>query len=630
MTDNVKVAVRVRPFNSREKDRNAKVIIKMEGNNTYISDPNAPGEKPREFSFDFSYWSHDGFKERADGYLEAAQARYADQTKVFDDLGRGVLSNAWEGYNCSLFAYGQTGSGKSYSMVGYGTNKGIVPVVSEELFKGIDNHKGTPTQFQVTFSMLEIYNEQVRDLLQPKVEKGGMKVRENPKKGFYVENLTIVPVNSYAEIEKRIAEGTLNRTVAATQMNATSSRAHTIVSINFAQKNKNDQGQEMQKVSNINLVDLAGSERADSTGATGDRLKEGSAINQSLSTLGNVIAALADKSGGKKNVLVPYRDSMLTKLLKNALGGNSKTVMIAALSPADINFDETLSTLRFADRAKRIKTQAVINENPTEKLIRELKEENARLLAMLKGGAPPGGAPGGTLTEDDMERMRKQLEDEIRSQLHTNEQEMTDMSTVGFNERLKEAQLHAKAENDRDAKIAAEKKSTPHFWNLNEDPQLTAVVVHFARPGVTLLGNKSANPVPEIVLAGLSIMKEHAIITNTDNKVKIKVGTPNARILVNGEQITGEIALNDKDRLVFGSSHTFVFENPKAPNDKLKIEQVDWSFVQKEIARHSGFQLTEQDKAKEDMLLQEDLITLLPMVNEANAISEELNKKVFF
>ena len=153
-------------------------------------------------------------------------------------------------------------------------------------------------------------------------------------------------MSSYEEINARMEEGTVNRTVASTNMNATSSRAHTIVGIHFIQKKKNSAGKEMAKGAVVNLVDLAGSERVESTGATGDRLKEGAAINVSLSSLGNVIHALAEQSEGKK-VRVPYRDSVLTKLLQNALGGNSKTIMIAAISPADINYDESLSTLRY-------------------------------------------------------------------------------------------------------------------------------------------------------------------------------------------------------------------------------------------------------------------------------------------
>ena len=240
--------------------------------------------------------------------------------------------------------------------------------------------------------MLEIYNEQVRDLLSKASKKGGLQVRQHPSKGFYVQDLQSVPVSSYVEIEKKMNEGTTNRTVASTNMNATSSRAHTVVTILFEQISNPNSPDESKKSSVINLVDLAGSERADATGATGDRLKEGANINKSLSTLGNVISALADKSSGNKKIMVPYRDSVLTKLLQNALGGNSKTVMIAALSPADINYDETLSTLRYADRAKKIKNEATVNENPTDKLIRELKEENERLKKFMEGKEmPPSG-----------------------------------------------------------------------------------------------------------------------------------------------------------------------------------------------------------------------------------------------
>lgn len=194
-----------------------------------------------------------------------------------------------------------------------------------------------------------------------------------------IKNNINVNINKYIK-----DEGTSNRTIASTNMNATSSRAHTIVTINLVQKYKNEAGKELAKSSLINLVDLAGSERADQTGATGDRLKEGAAINLSLTALGNVISALADQSTGK-NVRVPYRDSSLTKLLMNALGGNSKTIMIAAISPADINYEESLSTLRYADRAKQIKTKAVVNEDPTEKLIADLRAENERLKKQLAG-----------------------------------------------------------------------------------------------------------------------------------------------------------------------------------------------------------------------------------------------------
>merc|ERR1712142_385882 len=394
----------------REKNLKSQLIIGMEGQTTLISNPDFPTKEPRKFAFDYSYWSHDGFKVEEDGFLaqETPGNKYVDQNKVFADLGLNCLNNAWEGYNTTLFAYGQTGSGKSYSVVGYPENKGIVPKLCDKLFAQIKEKESEPNydkendDYDVQLSMIEIYNEQVKDLLNLKsFKKGGLKVAQRPGQGFIVPDLKIRGVSSYADIDSLIVEGTKARTIASTNMNASSSRAHTIVTIYFKQK-RNVNGKSMTKTSIINLVDLAGSERAESTGATGARLKEGAAINQSLSCLGNCIKALADQSSGKaKNkIVVPYRDSKLTMLLKNALGGNSKTVMVAALSPAHVNYDETLSTLKYADRAKAIKTKAVVNESPTDKLIRELREEIA---ALKKGGMVAGGDD--SLSKEEKEEM---------------------------------------------------------------------------------------------------------------------------------------------------------------------------------------------------------------------------------
>ena len=202
------------------------------------------------------------------------------------------MDNAWEGFNACLFAYGQTGSGKSYSIVGYGENKGIIPRTCEEIFRRIAEKaktEGAKSQYSVSISMIEIYNEKVQDLFTKpeKRPKEGLKIREDPTKGVYVESAIFSPVNSYEEIEKQIEWGTVNRTIGSTNMNATSSRAHTVTQLVFKQKFFNDAGKpERELISNINLIDLAGSERASGTGATGDRLKEGANINKSLTMLG--------------------------------------------------------------------------------------------------------------------------------------------------------------------------------------------------------------------------------------------------------------------------------------------------------------------------------------------------------
>ncbi|XP_044068043.1 kinesin-like protein KIF1B isoform X11 [Siniperca chuatsi] len=380
----VKVAVRVRPFNSREMSKDSKCIIQMQGNTTTITNPKAPKEPAKTFSFDYSYWSH----------TTPEDPSFASQNLVYNDIGKEMLAHAFEGYNVCIFAYGQTGAGKSYTMMGKQEEgqEGIIPMLCEDLFEKIneDNNKDE-LSYSVEVSYMEIYCERVRDLLNPK-NKGNLRVREHPLLGPYVEDLSKLAVTSYTDIADLMDAGNKARTVAATNMNETSSRSHAVFTIVFTQK-KHDSETDLstEKVSKISLVDLAGSERADSTGAKGTRLKEGANINKSLTTLGKVISALAEvdnctsKSKKKKKTdFIPYRDSVLTWLLRENLGGNSRTAMVAALSPADINYDETLSTLRYADRAKNIKCNAVINEDPNNKLVRDLKDEVSRLKELLR------------------------------------------------------------------------------------------------------------------------------------------------------------------------------------------------------------------------------------------------------
>ncbi|CAF3790803.1 unnamed protein product [Rotaria sordida] len=619
--ESIKVGVRVRPFNQREKDRSAKLIIKMQGKSTFIIDPKAPQDEPKQFSFDYSYWSHDGFVELPSGILEAdnSLSPYASQQRVFDDLGRDVLKNAFDGFNCSLFAYGQTGSGKSYSMIGYGVNHGIVPIICDELFREMQNKKDKSTRYEVSFSMLEIYNEQVRDLLTKEFPKGGLSVRQHPTSGyFYPQGLRILPVGSYNDIELRISEGTENRTIAATNMNATSSRAHTVVTIYFDQIIKMDRS-ETKKTSVINLVDLAGSERVSNTGATGDRLKESTNINKSLSALGNVISALADISlGTKRKIVIPYRESVLTKLLQNALGGNSKTVMIAALSPADVNYDETLSTLRFADRVKRIKNTVVVNENPIEKLIRELKEENERLKLLIDTGKynlQLDILPG--MTNQHIELMRKNMEEEILSQIQANQQVLQNSKT-SWDLKLKNARLDEKrALNQFDKKV-------PYLANLNEDPMLSYVILHYFTTDEITIGSRNST----ICFNGLNILERHAIIRSIDShKYELIAAEPGSKIKVNGYNLNGSTQLRHKDRILFGANHVYVYLNPlneqESSPDLPSI--ITWEFAQKEIAKAKGYSLGNNLTIEQEEI-QEKILSLLPLLSEVNAISEELNK----
>jgi hypothetical protein len=314
----------------------------------------------KTFTFDNSFWSHN----KDDDH-------YAHQEDVYNCLGEEFLDHNFEGYHTCIFAYGQTGSGKSYTMMGTPEQPGLIPRTCEDLFQRIEEaHIETPNiSYNVRVSYFEVYNEHVRDLLvpvQPNQPPYYLKIRESPTEGPYIKDLTDAPVKSISEIMRHMKMGDANRTTASTKMNDTSSRSHAVFTIMLKQIHHDMETDETtERMARIRLVDLAGSERAKATEATGARLREGSNINKSLTTLGRVIAALADpkqQRPGKRNKdVVPYRDSILTWLLKDSLGGNSKTAMIACIAPSD--YDETLSTLRYADQAKRIRTRAVVNQD---------------------------------------------------------------------------------------------------------------------------------------------------------------------------------------------------------------------------------------------------------------------------
>jgi hypothetical protein len=312
----------------------------------------------KDFTFDNSFWSHD----RKDEH-------YAEQEDVYNALGEEFLDHNFEGYHTCIFAYGQTGSGKSYTMMGTPDQPGLIPRTCEDLFQRIESSTSPNISYNVRVSYFEVYNEHVRDLLVPRTDPPYyLKIRESPTEGPYVKDLTDAPVKSFADIMRHMRLGDASRTTASTKMNDTSSRSHAVFTIMLKQIHHDLATDETtERVARIRLVDLAGSERAKATEATGQRLREGSNINKSLTTLGRVIAALADPrhsrlhNGRKNKDVVPYRDSILTWLLKDSLGGNSKTAMIACIAPSD--YDETLSTLRYADQAKHIRTRAIVNQD---------------------------------------------------------------------------------------------------------------------------------------------------------------------------------------------------------------------------------------------------------------------------
>ncbi|XP_026675517.1 kinesin-like protein unc-104 isoform X3 [Ceratina calcarata] len=628
----VKVAVRVRPFNNREIVREAQCIIEMTGNTTSILNPKAPpGTKDaiKSFNYDYSYFS-----------MDPNDGNYSSQLMVYKDIGEEMLEHAFEGYNVCIFAYGQTGAGKSYTMMGKQEEgqEGIIPQICKDLFRKISRNSNECLKYSVEVSYMEIYCERVRDLLNPK-NKGNLRVREHPLLGPYVEDLSKLAVMSYQDIHDLIDEGNKARTVAATNMNETSSRSHAVFTIFFTQQKQDSAtGLVTEKVSKISLVDLAGSERADSTGAKGTRLKEGANINKSLTTLGKVISALAEIATKKKKKadFIPYRDSVLTWLLRENLGGNSKTAMIAAVSPADINYDETLSTLRYADRAKQIVCKAVVNEDANAKLIRELKEEIQKLRELLKQeGIDVQEGPDGKVTyekkeprdeivratkrEDDVKEVRPRipshttstLAEEAVDQLQASEKLIAELNET-WEEKLKRtelirlqreavfAEMGVAVKEDGVTVGVFSPKKTPHLVNLNEDPLMSECLIYYIKDGFTRIGSAEANIPQDIQLCGPHILSEHCVFDNHDGVITL-IPKKGALIYVNGREVIEPIILKTGSRVILGKNHVFRFNHPDQVRERREKgspaetpgngETVDWNFAQIELLEKQGIDL---------------------------------------
>ncbi|XP_069755442.1 kinesin-like protein KIF1A isoform X2 [Narcine bancroftii] len=557
-----------------------------------------------------------------------------------------MLHHAFEGYNVCIFAYGQTGAGKSYTMMGKQEKEqqGIIPQLCEDLFARINDSANANLSYSVEVSYMEIYCERVRDLLNPKT-KGNLRVREHPILGPYVEDLSKLAVTSYNDISDLMDSGNKARTVAATNMNETSSRSHAVFNIIFTQKTHDSNiDSSSEKVSKISLVDLAGSERADSTGAKGTRLKEGANINKSLTTLGKVISALAEVDSGsnknkkkKKTDFIPYRDSVLTWLLRENLGGNSRTAMVAALSPADINYDETLSTLRYADRAKQIRCNAVINEDPNNKLIRELKDEVSRLRDLLctqglgdiidLSGIVAGVSPSPSLSalssragsvsslhdrlmiapgsEEAIERL-KETEKIIAELNETWEEKLRRTEAIRMEREALLAEMGVAMREDGGTLGVFSPKKTPHLVNLNEDPLMSECLLYYIKDGITRVGREDAERRQDIVLSGHFIKEEHCIfcsdIKSLGEVIVILEPCEGADTYLNGKQVTEPTVLRSGNRIIMGKSHVFRFNHPeqarqerdKTPCAETPVEPVDWAFAQRELLEKQGIDMKQE------------------------------------
>ncbi|XP_050554854.1 kinesin-like protein KIF13A isoform X8 [Spodoptera frugiperda] len=581
-TDKIKVAVRVRPFNRRELELGTQCVVEMENQQTILQIPQSAHEKerkqPKTFAFDHCFYS-----------LDPSLPHFASQKTVFECLGRDILDNAFDGYNACIFAYGQTGSGKSYTMMGSpGADEGgIIPRLCDSLFERIKVQQSPPAlTYKVEVSYMEIYNERVHDLLDPETTRRSLRVREHAVLGPYVDGLSQLAVTSFQDIDNLMTEGNKSRTVAATNMNSESSRSHAVFSVVLTQTLTDAAtGVSGEKVARLSLVDLAGSERAVKTGAVGDRLKEGSNINKSLTTLGLVISKLADQSSGTKNKdkFVPYRDSVLTWLLKDNLGGNSKTVMVATISPAADNYEETLSTLRYADRAKRIVNHAVVNEDPNARIIRELRQEVETLKEMLKYATVSGtGSPVG----EEVHEKLAQSEHLMKEMSRTWEEKLVETGRI---QSERQQALEKMGISVQASGIKVEKNKY-YLVNLNADPSLNELLVYYLKDRTLVGGSSSA----DIQLSGLGIQPEHCLLLVEGGGLHMEpLGA--ARCFVNGTPVVSRVRLGHADRILWGNHHFFRVNCPKATEQdsgystatasepQTPAQPIDYNFARDEI-----------------------------------------------
>uniref|UniRef100_A0A8C4QAF8 Kinesin-like protein n=1 Tax=Eptatretus burgeri TaxID=7764 RepID=A0A8C4QAF8_EPTBU len=527
---NVKVAVRVRPPSQKEVRTAVPLILDVKEKSIAIRNLKqqrlkfaAPNSSVAEFAFDRCYSS-----------IDPNAPDYASQETLFNELGNQVLDAAFIGFNASLLAYGQTGSGKTYTMVG-----------TPGIFSRIKSECKSSTSYKVEISFLEIYNEQVRDLLAGRVQKrtSALRVREHPKKGPYVQGLSRHVVPTCSHIAELIEQGIANRTTAATYVHDASSRSHAIFTIHFTQANLQE-NLPCEVISKLNLVDLAGSERADPNFCR-TRIMEGANINRSLVTLGNVISALAENSmlstscvgsqhvnlwrdnisdtisqappatsgyslssiSGRRSshpCYVPYRDSVLTRLLKDSLGGNAKTIVLATISPSSSSFSETMSTLRYAARAKSIVNRPRVNEDPNVRIIRELRQEVERLKDLLRNSGP---------------------------------------------------------------KV------------LNPPPNNLIEMLHNSdtKDGKTTIGCSQGSVDLDIVLEPPSIEEFHCTVENQAGVVTL-IPKPGSMCSINGRPILHPCQMNHGDILVLGENYTFHFNNPveakKSRNPPILLQHI--------------------------------------------------------
>ncbi|XP_022625012.1 kinesin-like protein KIF14 [Seriola dumerili] len=597
----VTVAVRVRPFNAREKAEKPLQVIFMNDQETVVQHPES--KQSYSFIYDFSFCS-----------VNESDPTFASQQTVYETLAKPLLLRAFEGFNTCLFAYGQTGSGKSYTMMGFGEEAGVIPRFCRELFSRLASMENKEVKCHVEMSYFEVYNEKIHDLLvtrdEPNQRRMPLRVREHPVHGPYVAELSTNVVSSYNDIQGWLELGNKQRATAATGMNDKSSRSHSVFTLVMTQTKTEfveDEEHDHSITSRINLVDLAGSERCNSAQTSGDRFREGASINKSLLTLGKVISALSEQALTRKKVFIPYRESVLTWLLKESLGGNSKTAMIATLSPAGSNVEESLSTLRYAQQARTIINVAKVNEDTSAKLIRELKAEVEKLRAAQTSSQG---------IEPERVRLFQQEIVALRNKLCQQEREMVEANRA-WREKLEQAEIRKREETKELQKAGVTFKvdnRLPNLVNLNEDPQLSEMLLYMIKEGKTTVGKLKSGSSHDIQLTGALIADQHCVITSIHGTISV---TPmeSAKTFVNGNLISDSTVLHHGDRVILGGDHYFRFNHPAEVQSGMRVScwtgagdgHKDFEFAKNELLAAQRAQLEAEIeeahlKAKEEMM----------------------------
>ncbi|GMI15663.1 hypothetical protein TrLO_g15197 [Triparma laevis f. longispina] len=565
----VKVCVRVRPLPPGRSTRSC--ILTPNSTTLTLTDPTAHMASSAVL----------GAYADVEGKQEAYQRQYCydhvyppdcPQANVNETIGVSVLKNSWDGRNTCVFAYGQTGSGKTWTMLG--EEGGLVKFILDGLWRAkedveVEQRETTPmdlTSFSLGCSYIEIYNGQVKDLIS---NTSPLKVREHPALGAYAEGLSVVHVQSNNDVVSLMRSGNAARSTRSTKANKRSSRSHAVFTIVFEQVTVREGGEggEVRKRSKINLVDLAGSERVKNTGATGDGLLEANHINKSLSALGDVIKSLAKAKTSNQTALtafVPYRNSVLTYLLKESLGGNSVTFMLACVNPAVESFEETLSTLKYADSAKKMVTTVTVNESVKKgktngevaKLMMEVERLQQEKEEMLQIFQEVIATPGGHIGNQEQQQMdqpptqpqQQEMMIMNQDQLSTQQQQYVSIQTPARKARPNHSDL-----------------PIPVLVNLNPDPMFTEKIRYELIPGVTTVGSYETN---DVVLNGESVQDRHAVVSYEPQTGLLMIANFGSAVTwINGDKVpvkqegeTFTVTLKDGFRIGFGRQHIFRIE----------------------------------------------------------------------